>query len=145
MNKKQKEEYQMHIQWKICHRAQGTDNERSNCYIWNKATIHYINMNPITTCQLHCFYLDKMKNQTLNFAWKTKTKCLRNHEKKKKRFDWRVVTKIVGLPIEVSKHYENYNKLMQKKRKKKIKIGSNGYMIPAVQGKKDMEVAFVAA
>ena len=76
---------------------------------------------------------------------KQKRNALEIMKKKKKRFDWRVVTKIVGLPIEVSKHYENYNKLMQKKRKKKIKIGSNGYMIPAVQGKKDMEVAFVAA
>ena len=55
----------MHIQWKICYRAQGINHKWSNRYIWNKTTIHDINMNPVATCHLHCFYLDTSWGQTL--------------------------------------------------------------------------------
>uniref|UniRef100_A0A2P2JSW0 Uncharacterized protein n=1 Tax=Rhizophora mucronata TaxID=61149 RepID=A0A2P2JSW0_RHIMU len=50
-------DHQVYIQRKICHRAQGIHHKRSNCDVWNKTTIHYISMNPITTCQFYSFYL----------------------------------------------------------------------------------------
>uniref|UniRef100_A0A2P2MAV8 Uncharacterized protein n=1 Tax=Rhizophora mucronata TaxID=61149 RepID=A0A2P2MAV8_RHIMU len=49
--------HQMYIQRKVRHRAQGIHHKRSDCDVWNKTTIHYINMNPIRTCRLHSFYL----------------------------------------------------------------------------------------
>ena len=60
---KRRKDYQMYIQRKICYRTQGIDHKRSNCNVWNKTTIHDINMNPITTSQLHCFYLDKVREK----------------------------------------------------------------------------------
>lgn len=61
----QKKQYQMNIQRKVCHRAQGINHKRSNCNVWNKTTIHDINMNPITTSQFHCFYLREDESQIL--------------------------------------------------------------------------------
>lgn len=58
----------MYIQRKICHRAQCINHKRSNCNIWNKTAIHYINVNPITTSQLHCFHLDKITHK-LQQSW----------------------------------------------------------------------------
>lgn len=55
--------YQMHIQWKICDRAQGINYKGSNSYIWNKSTIHHIYMNPVAACLLNCFHLNAWKAQ----------------------------------------------------------------------------------
>lgn len=52
------ETYQMHIQWKVCDGAQGVNYKRSNGYVWDKSSIHHINMDPIATSLLNCFHLD---------------------------------------------------------------------------------------
>jgi hypothetical protein len=61
----------MYIQWKISHRTQSINNQRSNCDIWHKAPVHDIDMNPVTSCHLHGFYLVICKQ---NGNIKTKSK-----------------------------------------------------------------------
>lgn len=68
----------MHIQWEVCHWAQCIYHKRSNCYIWNKPAIHYVNMNPITPCQLNGFdlYITKFDyNRQLAILWHGNKKC----------------------------------------------------------------------
>lgn len=55
----------MHIQWKVSHRAQSINHERSNGNVWDKAAIHDVDMDPVTASHLYCFYLNKVKRQTV--------------------------------------------------------------------------------
>jgi hypothetical protein len=61
----------MHIQWKISHWTQSINNQRYNRDIWHEPSIHDIDMNPVTSCQFHSFYLVKIKlrhKMSVNFS-----------------------------------------------------------------------------
>lgn len=70
------EKYQMHVQWEVCDWPQCIHNKRSDRNIGYKTSIHYINVNPVTPCQLYSLNLYE-HICTTSYKLMTKPICLK--------------------------------------------------------------------